>query len=149
MPFALDPVSPETLKAEARALRAESAVEGNPISHSEALERTARAHGYRDWNTVVGTLREPAGCPVKLGDRVSGTYLKQPFAGRVLSTTTLPRGKFHRLVIQFDEPVDVVTFDSFSAFRQRVTSTVDAYGRSPERTGDGVPHMQLDLPHRR
>ena len=75
---------------------------------------------------------------------MSGTYLKQRFTGRVLATAILPGESHYRITIHFDEPVDVVTFDSFSAFRQRVTATVDAYGISPDRTSDGEPHMRLD-----
>jgi len=39
--------------------------------------------------------------------------------------------------------VDVVKSELFSAFRQRVTSTVDVYGISPARTGDGEPQMRI------
>jgi len=48
-----------------------------------------------------------------------------------------------RITIVFDEPVDVVSFDSFSAFRQRVTVTLGNDGKTAEKTSDGVPHMQL------
>ena len=149
MPYSLSPMSPETLKAEARVLREERAHAGTAISHSEALELTAKAHGYRDWNTAVAALPDRVGCPVALGDRVSGAYLRKPFTGRVLSTAIRPGGNLYRVTIEFDEPVDVVAFDSFSAFRKRVSATVDAYGLSPEKTSDGQPHMRLDLPERR
>lgn len=149
MPFSLSTLSPETLKAEARALREERATAGEQITHSNALELTARAHGYRDWNTAVASLPEPTASPVGLGDRVTGTYLKQRFAGRVIGASIMPGDRYFRLTIQFDKPVDVVTFDSFSAFRSRVTATVDAYGVSPEHTSDGEPHMRLDRPVRR
>ena len=146
MPFSLSSLSPETLKAEARALREERAGTGDAISHSEALELTAKAHGYRDWNTAVAALPAPVASPVALGDRVSGTYLKQRFAGRVLAVAILPGEQHYKVTIHFDEPVDVVTFDSFSAFRQRVTTTLNAYGVSPAHTSDGEPHMRLDRP---
>ncbi|MBU1174919.1 MAG: hypothetical protein KKH72_05905 [Alphaproteobacteria bacterium] len=144
MPYSLSALSPEILKVEARVLREECASSGETISHSEALERTAKAHGYRDWNTAVAALPVPMTCPVALGDRVSGTYLKQRFAGRVIATAILAGEQLYKVTIKFDEPVDVVTFDSFSAFRQRVTATVDAYGVSPAHTSDGEPHMRLD-----
>jgi len=51
----------------------------------------------------------------------------------------------YRASIQFDTPVDVVAFDSFSAFRRRVTVTVDATGATAEKTSDGRPHLQLAL----
>ena len=50
-----------------------------------------------------------------------------------------------RITLHFDEPVDVVTFDSFSAYRQRVTGTIDSTGRTAEKTSDGRPHMELAL----
>ncbi len=149
MPNSLSSLSAETLKSEARVLREERARAGEVLTHSEALEATAKAHGYRDWNTAVASLGQPVACPVALGDRVSGTYLKQRFAGRVLATTILPGESYFRITIDFDEPVDVVTFDSFSAFRKRVTARVDAHGVSPETTSDGQPHMRLDRPERK
>lgn len=149
MPFSLSALTPEILKAEARALREEQAKAGTALTHSQALEETAKLHGYRDWNTAVASLPEPAACPVSLGDRVSGTYLKQRFTGRVLATAILPGERLYRVTIKFDEPVDVVTFSSFSAFRQRVTATVDAYGISPDHTSDGEPHMRLDRERRK
>jgi len=148
MPYALDPLSPESLKAEARVLRAEYSADGKSISHGEALERVAHAHGYRDWNTARACLPQRIGCPVTIGERVSGTYLKQPFTGTVLSVSILPGQQHFRIRIHFDAPVDVVTFDSFSAFRQRVFATVDPYGVSPAKTSDGEPHMRLMLRRR-
>lgn len=50
----------------------------------------------------------------------------------------------YRLTMKFDEPVDVVTFESFSAFRQRVTATVDETGRTIEKTSNGLPQLELD-----
>ncbi len=149
MPYSLSTMSPETLKAEARVLREVRASEGVAMSHSQALEETARSHGYRDWNTAVATLPQPVACPVALGDHVSGTYLKQRFTGRVIGTAILPGESLYQVTIVFDEPVDVVTFDSFSALRRRVTVRVDAYGLSPETTSDGQPHMRLDLSARK
>jgi hypothetical protein len=149
MPFSYSALTPETLKAEARALREEQTAFGTTMSHSKALEATARAHGYRDWNTASAALNRPVACPVALGERVSGIYLKQPFTGRVLATAILPGESLFRITIDFDKAVDVVTFDSFSAFRKRVTARVDPYGISPETTSDGQPHMKLDRPKRR
>ena len=149
MPYSYSALSAETLKAEARALREERLAAGAELSHSQALEETARAHGYRDWNTAAAALPDPAACPVALGDRVSGTYLKQRFEGRVLATAIMPGGNLFRVTIEFDQPVDVVTFDSFSAFRKRVTANVDCYGVTRETTSDGQPHMQLDRNRRK
>lgn len=145
MPFSLFPPSPETLRAEAKALREERAAAGSSVSHAQALEETARNHGYRDWNTAIASLKEPVGCPVVLGQQVSGHYLKQPFTGRVLAVAILPGGNLYRLTIHFDAPVDVVTFESFSSLRTRVNCRVNPYGVSPDTTSDGQPHMRLNL----
>jgi hypothetical protein len=42
----------ETLKSQAKLLRNHFAKENNPLSHSQALEAIAAAHGFRDWNTA-------------------------------------------------------------------------------------------------
>ncbi len=47
------------------------------------------------------------------------------------------------MTLDLAEPVDVVTFDSFSNFRSRVRKAVDAYGRSFDKTSDGEPHLVL------
>ena len=49
------------------------------------------------------------------------------------------------MTLHFDEPVDVVTFDSFSNFRTRVSKVVGPDGRSFDVTSDGVPHLVIDL----
>jgi len=144
MAYALDTLSASTLKAEARALRSERQQAGMPISHGEALETVARAHGFRDWNTARAAYPDRAVVPAQVGERVSGTYLKQPFTGMVLGVEM--KQTDHALfdvTVLFDEPVDVITFASFSSFRQRVKTTVNLHGVSPARTGDGEPHMRL------
>jgi len=132
------------LKAEARQWREDQAEAGHPVSHSEALEMVARFHGFRDWNTASGVLPVTRRPRYAIGERVSGRYLKQPFTGTIIGVSALGAGDFTRLTIQFDEPVDVVAFESFSAFRQRVDGTVDRDGVSPAKTSDGVPHMVLE-----
>ncbi len=136
--------TPEDLKAEARTLRQAREAAGSPMTHSQALEAVAHAHGYRDWNAASAALLRDPVCPVALGDKVSGLYLKQPFTGTVRSADISSAG-YYRLVLHFDTPVDVVPFDSFSMFRQRVTCRIDTQGRSPEKTSDGHPHMVLTL----
>ena len=143
MPFSLDTPSPASLKNEAKALREERNAAGAPLTHSEALEEIARRHGYRDWNTARAALPERVKVPVQVGMRVTGTYLKQPFAGIVLGVKMLTDMRLFEVTVQFDEPVDVITFESFSSFRHRVTATVDVHGVSPAHTSDGQPHMRL------
>lgn len=143
MAFSLDTPSAATLKAEARALREERAQVGATISHSAALEEVARRHGYRDWNTARAALPERIASPVQVGDRVAGTYLSQPFAGMVIGVKLVGNAAPYEVTVKFDEPVDVVKSELFSAFRQRVTSTVDLRGISLAKTSDGEPHMRL------
>ncbi len=136
----------EDLKAQARRVRATLAADGTPIGHSRALELLAHQHGYRDWNTLHAALgNRPPPSPVAVGDRVRGHYLSQPFEGEVIGVQALATPDRFRVTLQFDAPVDVVTFDSFSAYRQRVTGTIDRTGRTAEKTSDGRPHMELAL----
>lgn len=143
MTFSLDIPSATSFKAEARALREERAKAGEPISHGAALEQIARRHGYRDWNTAHAAVPERAVSPFQVGQRVRGAYLRQPFTGLLIGVQLLSDMQHFRVTVKFDQPVDVVTSELFSGFRQRVTATVDMCGISPARTSDGEPHMRL------
>ena len=78
-----------------------------------------------------------------MGQRVKGAYLRQPFTGLVIGVQLLADMQHYQVTVKFDRPVDVVTSQLFSGFRQRVTATVDIRGVSPARTSDGEPHMRL------
>lgn len=143
MSFSLDTPSAETLKSEARAYRTARSAVGEPITHGAALEYVAKAHGYRDWNTARAALPERVASPVQVGNRVRGTYLGQAFEGLVISVSLLADMQSYKVTIKFDEPVDVVTSELFSAFRQRVSATVGINGVSLARTGNGQPQMQF------
>ncbi|WP_319774867.1 glyoxalase superfamily protein [Breoghania sp.] len=140
-------------KRQAKRLRADMAASGTDLSHGRSLEIVAHQHGYRDWNTFHAAIgngppREEARrtcAPVEIGQTVRGTYLGQPFLGQVLSVHMMGTPARYAVEIDFDEPVDVVTFDSFSSFRKRVRTTVDAAGVSTSKTSDGEPHMRLIL----
>lgn len=146
VPKSQDRVPPvETLKSQARRLRDSLREAGTPVSHARALELLARQYGFRDWNVLHAAAGNgPPPPPVQLGDRVRGRYLSQPFEGEVIGVSEPGEGRF-RVTIHFDAPVDVVTWDSFSAFRRRVSCTIDRQGRTAERTSDGRPHMELSL----
>ena len=136
----------DTLKDQAKRLRARFADEMQPVSHSRALELIAAQYGFRDWNTLHAAVgNRPPFDPWMLGSRVRGTYLGQPFDAEVIGVQALTAqpGRY-RMTLHFDTPVDVVTFDSFSAFRQRVNCTVDETGRTPEKTSNGRPHLELE-----
>lgn len=128
-------------KAWARALRAERAAAGRTISHSAALEQVARDQGFASWNVLSARLSNAPEVALQVGDRVAGRYLGQPFEASVLAVRTLGHGQGFDITLEFDTPVDVVTFDSFSAFRSRVTATISPGGTSFARTGNGVPQL--------
>lgn len=135
----------DALKDQAKRLRSSLAARGGEVSHSRALEFIAAQYGFRDWNTLhAAVANRPALDPYALGSRVRGTYLGQPFEGRILGVQALTAqpGRY-RLTLDFDQPVDVVTFESFSALRKRVTCTIDGSGRSPAKTSNGRPHVEL------
>ncbi|MXN52282.1 hypothetical protein GR158_14250 [Shinella sp. AETb1-6] len=136
----------DTLKDQAKRLRVRFADEMQPVSHSRALELIAAQYGFRDWNTLHAAVgNRPPFNPWMLGSRVRGTYLGQPFDAEVIGVQALTSqpGRY-RMTLHFDTPVDVVTFDSFSAFRQRVNCTVDETGRTLEKTSNGRPHLELE-----
>ncbi|WP_116131498.1 glyoxalase superfamily protein [Tropicimonas sp. IMCC34043] len=147
--------SVETLKAQARRLRETLTEAGSAMSHSRSLEVLARQLGYRDWNTLRAAADRPALPeptarpnrplpPVQTGDRIAGRYLGQPFTGEVLGIAQMNGGSHYRITVQFDEPVDVVKFESFSSLRRRVNATIDTTGVSPQQTSDGAPHFRLE-----
>ncbi|NMM44289.1 hypothetical protein HH303_07355 [Rhodospirillaceae bacterium KN72] len=136
----------DALKAQAKRLRTELEASGNPVSHGQALELIARQYGFRDWNTLhARTGNAPPPPPFTVGQIVEGTYLGQPFIGEVIGLQSQAGGSLYRLTLDFEEPIDVVTFDSFSNFRKRVSCTVDRNGRSPEKTSNGRPQVALSL----
>ena len=136
----------ETLKDQARRLRAGLDADGMPIAHSKSLELLAHQYGYKDWNTLHAAAgNRPPAAPVAPGERVRGSYLGQRFEAEVIGGARLTAPDRVRITLHFDQPVDVVTFDSFSAFRQRVSCTVDRTGKTAEKTSDGRPHLELDI----
>jgi hypothetical protein len=136
----------EEMKDQARRLRDALARQGTTINHAKSLELIASQHGFRDWNTLhakIGNMPPPPKV-LSIGDRVTGHYLGQAFAGTVIAIKTLTSAHgMQRVTFDFDEAVDVITFESWSAFRKRVTCTLGEDGRTVEKTSNGVPHMQL------
>jgi hypothetical protein len=131
-------------KHEAKCLRADLAAEGAEMSHAQALEQIAQQYGFRDWNALHAALRDRPPQGWAAGGRVRGRYLSKPFVATVLSAEQVRPGWF-RLVLDLDEAVDVVRFDSFSNYRKRIRVAVGPDGHSKERTSDGTPHVALDL----
>lgn len=129
----------EELKAQAKRLRGKLRDTGTELSHAQALELVAHQYGARDWNTLVA--RAGNRLHLRVGDRVGGDYLGQPFTGEIRGLTIMGDGAHRRITLHFDQPVDVVTFDSFSAFRQRVSGEIGWDGRSTRCTSDGRPQL--------
>ncbi|MCV2894432.1 glyoxalase superfamily protein [Lentibacter sp. XHP0401] len=135
----------DALKAQAKALRRALDHQGNPITHSQSLELLAQQLGHRDWNTLHAQIGNQPAQPFAVGQRVSGHYLKQPFKGTIIALNNQGGGQYFRLTLDFDTPVDVITFESMSNMRKRVSVTVGRDGRTVEKTSDGQPHMVLDI----
>lgn len=133
----------DTVKAHAKALRRALQAGGSVISHAQALELIARQHGARDWNTLHARLTQRNAPPeLAPGDRVSGSYLGQAYAGEI---TALSGPAGHRQVeIKLDQPVDTVRFESFSNWRYRIRGTLDLDGRSHCKTSDGTPQLIVE-----
>ncbi|MEC9347616.1 MAG: glyoxalase superfamily protein [Pseudomonadota bacterium] len=142
------------LKRQATRLRETLRAQGQNVSHAKALEAVARQHGYRDWNTA-SALAPEEGAPAPVvppprrnamtyypGERIHGEYMGQRFEGEVKSAEIIG-GRLWRIGIRLDAAIDVVTFDSFSAFRKHVFATVDEDGLSHGRRSDGTPHMKV------
>ena len=118
---------------------------GQIHTRSDKLRGAVRRRDFIE--TAIAILIFPAFAWLawQLGSRVRGHYLGQPFDAKVLGVQALTAQPGHyRLTLHFDEPVDVVTFESFSAFRQRVNCTVDETGRTAAKTSNGRPHLELE-----
>ena len=132
----------DAAKAQAKSLRASLSAKGREIGHSAALELVAKSYGHKDWNTLHAAIGNAVRAPVELGQIVTGRYLKQEFLAEIIDIAEVSEGRYE-VTLQFDQPVDVVTFDSFSNFRSRVRKIVGSDGRSFDTTADGQPHLVL------
>ena len=137
----------DELKLQARRLRQAMNDHGDAISHSTALELVAKQYGTRNWNTLSALavkMNNDTKLPLVIGATISGRYLNQAFTGKILTITERSDG-LYEISIHFDKPVDVVTFESFSAFRQRITALIDHTGVSPRKTSNGLSQLILDI----
>ena len=128
-------------KAHAKSLRSALAADGTVLGYAQALELVARQNGARDWNTLSARLAKADPPPFHLHQRVQGRYLGQPFKGEITALSS--SGTYYSVTVRFDEPVDTVTFDSFSNMRRIVKSMVDTTGNSVRKTSNGTPHLTL------
>lgn len=135
----------ETLKSQAKRLRRSLELEGNFVSHSEALELVAHQYGHRDWNTLHAAAGNRPHEPFTLGRMITGRYLGQTFTAEIIGLVKRNDGARYQVTLDLEAPIDVVTFDSFSAFRKRVTGTVSREGISDAFTSNGQPQLALDV----
>lgn len=134
--------SRDALKAQAKRLRTSLSDAGTQLSHSRALETIAQQWGYRDWNSLTAAAEATPAPTWQIGQRVTGTYLGHAFTGQLKSVSQ--RGTTHtRVTLALDTPVDVVSSDKFSALRRQINATINAAGRTVEKTSDGQPHLVL------
>ena len=133
----------EHAKSQAKALRQALAVQGNPISHAQALELIAKQHGARDWNTLFAKLSKNTPRAFQVGDQVQGSYLGQPYKGKVVSVARAGDG--YNLSLQLKQPVDTVEFESFSNMRSLIRGFVGVDGVSPRKTSNGRPQLVVEL----
>ncbi len=131
------------LKNQAKRLRTALAAKGQDVTHSQALEILSNQYGFRDWNTACATASRPNHMVFAVGDRVRGTYMQQPFVGEIKALSKVGPADQYNVIVQFDAPVDVVTFDSFSAFRSRVTCLIRADGVAVKKTSNGKPYLEM------
>ncbi len=137
------PSAPQA-KDQAKRLRTKMSEDGTAIGHAKSLELIAHQHGFRDWNAMNAAIETGSPEGWHNGDEVSGTYLSQPFTGKVIAVVEQSPGWF-QLELQLDDAIDVVTSDAFSNLRARVGGVVGPKGHSQERTSDGKAHLQIDM----
>jgi len=77
-------------KEQAKRLRIKIAEDGASIGHAKSLELVAHQHGFRDWNTMVAAIGNGPPNGWAVGDKVSGTYLSQPFTAQVICRFDAP-----------------------------------------------------------
>lgn len=132
------------LKARAKRLRAELDKQGQTVSHSQSLELIARELGMKNWNTLFAAAgNRPSSFYV--GQKVVGEYLGQAFTAIIHGLDNIGKNTsgYHRITLEFEQPVDVVKFDSFSNLRHRINATIYDSGNSPQRTSDGRPQLSV------
>lgn len=134
--------STDALKQQAKRLRQQLKNSGVAVGHSKSLELVAQQYGARDWNTLQALAGNRL--HLRVGDHVRGRYLGQSFTGEVRGLSVMGDGAQRQITLHFDQPVDVVRFESFSALRQRVTGMIGWDGCSARKTSDGVPQLIID-----
>lgn len=141
--MSLHQTSLSELKTQAKALRTALSANGQTVTHSQSLELLAKQHGFRDWNTMHAQIGNTAHPTFALNQRVNGTYLGQPFRGKIIGIRAMAANSRLAVTVRFDAPVDVVTFEGLSNLRRQVKAVVNSEGVSAEKTSDGAPHLRM------
>ena len=128
--------STDALKKQASRLRDHLAGKNIDISHADALEAVAKQYGCRNWNVLnaMAKREKPKDWP-KIGDKVQGSYLGNPFSGQIIKQNICELPNARTYAVRFDEPVDVVKSEHFSSLRQQVNMTLNKDGHSIDHKG--------------
>jgi len=146
-------------KSRAKKLRTYLTAQGLMISHSQSLEATAQAEGFKDWNTYVArfdaakaAFLAPApksdnnNYPLQVGDPISGTYRGCKFKGTLLGLEqTITKGVW-RAKMQFDKPVRLPSAEALKLTRQRVRCLLNANGISVNLKGHPDGQTVINMP---
>lgn len=135
-----NPLSIDDAKRQALLMRDAAQARGEVLSHSKALEQVAKQAGFRDWNSLYASFGNQPPIEFALGDLVRGRYLSQPFEAEIIAIEATRHG-WHRITFELFEAVDVVTFDSFSNYRKRISTEIGPEGETQFATSDGQPQM--------
>lgn len=144
-------------KTRAKRLRSYLAEKGHTLSHSESLEATAKAEGYRDWNTysalfktVANELSAPTKnrqhYPLHVGDKIRGTYRGVRFEGILMGLEETITNGVWRVKLHFDTPLDLPAPEGLKLTRQRVRCMLNADGMSVNLKGTPDGHMTVEMP---
>lgn len=79
-----------------------------------------------------------------VGGQVSGRYLGHAFSGTILGLQDYKGGR-RKIVIEFDEPIDVVASEHFSSHRKRIEGVLERNGASWEKISNGTSVLEVDL----
>lgn len=145
-------------KSRAKKLRAYLQTQDVTLSHSQCLEATAQAEGFKDWNTYAARFQlaaeafaaeevktSPHPFPKQVGDSVSGTYRGAPFAGTLLGLELTKKPGVWRIKMRFDTPVALPSHPDLKLTRQQVRLTVNDDGQSVNLVGCPDGDTRIDM----
>ncbi|WP_245835240.1 glyoxalase superfamily protein [Thalassospira mesophila] len=139
----------DTLKVQAKRLRAALASRDVTVSHAGSLELMAQSYGFRDWNTALAVTRRNSTAisieDLGIGKRFAGSYLGHAVSGKILGLTRTPVGGVYRIEVHLDHAVDVVASKHFSGFRQRIAARINTNCEPVLASGQRGPGLSVDL----